>query len=397
MKKRIFAIILSFCCFCIFPQNSSGSSDSSSLIDFGLELSEKDVFVIQDPRGGYHLYIKAKPEIKSVMLTETTKDPALKLANYSYRAPNYNEINGDEKRLLDGKFLPKEKELYSLIDSTPEEDTPIGKAFHIWIPYIIVYGYDWSRNGEVEVKDGTFFNIRTFAKPYGDYNGNFKDNPFVLRVTQKPVEKKKPKPTEPEPVVYSGEAEKAFSEIAELTAGEIFYAKDSDDILPSIKKILKKDKNQKLDLLFAIDATESMVDDIEAVRLGVMNLLKEILSEYESYRIALVLYKDYHDDFLVREACVFTDNFKKFEKALFGFKVFGGRDIPEAVYEGLHLSLLQSWRDNDDTVDKKLVLIGDAPPHSRPRGKIKKEAVDKLAAKKSVSVYPIILPHGLAY
>ena len=351
-----------------------------------LSLSKEDLLVIQNPKGGYHLYIKAKPDIKSVLLTETTKDPDLKLDNYAYRDPNYNEINGDEKRLLNGEFLLPEKRLYSLIDSTPEKNTPLGEAYHIWIPYIILYGYDWSRSGEIEVKDGTFFNIRTFAKPYGDYTGNFQDNPFTLRVTQKPVEK-----DPPPDLSYSDEAVKTFTDLADTTEGEMIYAKGPEDILSTIKEILKKGEKDHLDLLFALDSTESMKDDVEEVRKNISSMLAETLPQYKTYRIALVLYKDYREDFLVREACVFTDNLKKFEKALYGFKVFGGRDIPEAVYEGIFLGLRQSWRALDTDVDKKLILIGDAPPHPKPRGKVTKEDVDKLAAEKGVKIYPIIL------
>lgn len=357
-----------------------------------LSLSKEDLLVIQNPKGGYHLYIKAKPDIKSVLLTETTKDPDLKLDNYAYRDPNYNEINGDEKRLLNGEFLLPEKRLYSLIDSTPEKNTPLGEAYHIWIPYIILYGYDWSRSGEIEVKDGTFFNIRTFAKPYGDYTGNFQDNPFTLRVTQKPVEK-----DPPPDLSYSDEAVKTFTDLADTTEGEMIYAKGPEDILSTIKEILKKGEKDHLDLLFALDSTESMKDDVEEVRKNISSMLAETLPQYKTYRISLVLYKDYREDFLVREACVFTDNLKKFEKALYGFKVFGGRDIPEAVYEGIFLGLRQSWRALDADVDKKLILIGDAPPHPKPRGKVTKEDVDKLAAEKGVKIYPIILPHTLSY
>lgn len=357
-----------------------------------LSLSKEDLLVIQNPKGGYHLYIKAKPDIKSVLLTETTKDPDLKLDNYAYRDPNYNEINGDEKRLLNGEFLLPEKRLYSLIDSTPEKNTPLGEAYHIWIPYIILYGYDWSRSGEIEVKDGTFFNMRTFAKPYGDYTGNFQDNPFTLRVTQKPVEK-----DPPPDLSYSDEAVKTFTDLADTTEGEMIYAKGPEDILSTIKEILKKGEKDHLDLLFALDSTESMKDDVEEVRKNISSMLAETLPQYKTYRIALVLYKDYREDFLVREACVFTDNLKKFEKALYGFKVFGGRDIPEAVYEGIFLGLRQSWRALDADVDKKLILIGDAPPHPKPRGKVTKEDVDKLAAEKGVKIYPIILPHTLSY
>ncbi|MGP1440281.1 MAG: hypothetical protein ACTTJ3_06040, partial [Treponema sp.] len=109
-----------------------------------LNISKEDTFVLPGNNGGFHLYIKAKEDIKSVLLTETTQDPKLKLHNYAYRDPDFNEINGHEKRMLNGEILDISKGLYSLIDSTVEENTPIGKAFHIWIPRIIVYGYSWS-------------------------------------------------------------------------------------------------------------------------------------------------------------------------------------------------------------------------------------------------------------
>lgn len=384
MKKTIFLFL--FICISIF------------IFGQDLLIEKDDILVIQSPEGGYHLYIKVKDAIKSVLLTETTRDPKLELDNYAYRAKEYNKINGDEQRLLNGEFILPEKKLFSLIDSTPEKNTPLGEAFHIWIPYIILYGYEWSRNGEVEVIDGTFFNIRTFAKPYGDYSGAFKDNPFKLRVTQKPLEASSTiSKAESKKITYSGKAVTVFSDLSDHTKGDIVYPKSPKEIISLLKKLLSKTKNKKIDLLFAIDSTESMRDDIMAVRAGITSILNQISAEYEDFRIGLVLYKDYEDDFLVRQACAFTNNISEFEKALSGFTVGGGRDIPEAVYEGLHLALLQPWRSSNSTVDKKLVLIGDAPPHSKPRGKIKKDTVEKLAKEKKVKIYSILLPHRSAY
>ena len=71
-----------------------------------LELDQSDLAVIQDPKGaGYHFYIRKKPDIASILMTETTKDPLKKLDNFAYRAAEYNGINGDEKRILNGKEL----------------------------------------------------------------------------------------------------------------------------------------------------------------------------------------------------------------------------------------------------------------------------------------------------
>jgi len=360
-----------------------------SLAAVDLTVGPDDVRIIQSPEGGYHLYIRKKSGIASVLLTETTKDPLLKADNYAYRAPSWNPVNGDEKRLLDGAFIPGDKKIYSLIDSTTEKDTPIGEAFHIWIPYVILYGYEWSRNGEVQVLDGTYLNIRAFSKPHGDYTGTFADNPFRLRLTQIAAVS-----NPPADVQYMTDTVSAFTDLADRTKGKTLYAKGPDDLIPLIRDLLVPAGEKTLDLVFVIDSTESMSDDVKKMRELLEALLAEILPEYPSWRIGLVLYKDYFEDFLVRTACPFTADLSVFRKALGSFHVQGGRDIPEAVYEALDGALALPW---NPEADKKVILIGDAPPHPKPRGRVTKEIVDAKATEKAVQLNVIILPHGATY
>lgn len=376
MKKLLLASILTVLAVWAFAQD--------------LEISPGDVRIIQSPEGGYHLYIRKKPDIKSVLLTETTKDPALKADNYAYRTLEYNSVNGDEKRLLNGAFIPPEKKIWSLIDSTAEPDTPIGEAFHIWIPYVIAYGYDWSRHGELQVLDGTFFNIRAFSREYADYAGAFRDNPYRLQVTQKPVPRRDP----PVDDSYMKDTVDSFVDLASVSKGATLYAKGADDIVPMIKSLLDPPGGKALDVVFVIDATESMKDDIGKVRELLEPMLLDLLPGYTAWRVGLVLYKDYDDDFMVKPACQFTSDLTVFRKALGSFRVQGGRDIPEAVYEGLDGALAYPW--NADA-DRKIILVGDAPPHPKPRGKITKEKVEALAAAKGVQMNVIILPHGETY
>ena len=75
-------------------------------------------------------------------------------------------------RYLDGKPLVSEGAKYSLVDSTTEKTDFFGEAFHIYIPARLIYGYPWSRNGEIEIGKGTFINIRSFEKKYADYTGD---------------------------------------------------------------------------------------------------------------------------------------------------------------------------------------------------------------------------------
>lgn len=353
-----------------------------------LFVAKEDTYLVPGNDGGFHLYIRAKNDIKSVLLTETTQDPKLKLHNYAYRDPVFNSINGSEKRLLNGEPLDISKGLYSLIDSTVEDDTPLGRAFHIWIPHIVVYGYSWARHGEMEVVDGTFINIRSFEKPFADYEGVFKDNPFVLKIDDIMLN-------------YIHEAVSSFKDITNLTGGDLVYAKTSADIIPHIGRLTgisggKKPLGTSLDLMFVLDVTESMKEHIARVKIDMLDMLENISKSFSSLRVGLILYKDYEDDFIVKESCVFTSDLNKFIDALKSVEVSGGGDIPEAVYEGLFLALRESWRVKEDDVLKKTILIGDAPPHNKPRGKVKKSDVENMAKKKCIEIDTILLSSSIA-
>jgi len=159
-----------------------------------LSVTANDIYILPgdengpDKNGsGYHLYIRKKSGMECVMLIDSNKDPEGKQTNYAYRATEYNKINGDEIRYLNGKELKSETAKYSLIDSTAEEDSKFGESFHIYIPEIIVYGYPWTRNASINIADGLFLNIRSFSKKYADYSGSFMDNSFVLSKRKTPV------------------------------------------------------------------------------------------------------------------------------------------------------------------------------------------------------------------
>jgi hypothetical protein len=123
---------------------------------------------------GLHLFIRKKPDIGSVMLTESTKDPTGMEDTLAYRAPEWNPINGNEQR-VSGEGVS-----WSLLDSSPERHPLLEDAFHIYIPPLIVYGTEGGRQGTVAIAEGAYINIRTFALPYADYAGGFEDNPFTL-------------------------------------------------------------------------------------------------------------------------------------------------------------------------------------------------------------------------
>ena len=308
-----------------------------------LAVDPADLRLVPRDDGGYDLFLRGKPGIASVLLTESTKDPAMKADNFAYRAAARNDVNGDEKRLLNGKPLSPASKLYSLISSTPKADPDFGQAFHILIPPVLVYGYSWSRSGTVSIGKGTFINIRAFAKPYADYSGAFRDNPYEISISVKepPPEVQAPQKVEPPP--------------------------PADDRTSSKIGALIEKGGKSLDLVVCLDTTESMVPYMDDLKKNLEPILRERTAGYESFRIGVVLFKDYWPDEYITRKYPFTSDIDAFMRIVKGVTVYGGRDIPEAEFEALYSAATEfDWKADR----RQVILVTDAPPHPENRGNI---------------------------
>lgn len=351
----------------------------------GLSLDAEDLQIEQNLEGGYDLYIRAKEGIGSVLLTDSTADPEKEVSTYALRNPEYHPVNGDEKRMLNGEFLPsKERGLFSLIDSSPEDHPEFGEAFHLFIPYVVEYGYPWTREGKLQILNGTWLNIRAFREKYADYEGPFHDNPFRVQVVQRASE-----PAEEPGENYMEDTVEAYEEISRENNGEVIFGKGQEDIIKNVKDVLQKVQGETLDLVLCLDTTKSMEDDIPHLKESLVPMLKEEVEGFSFFRLGLVLYRDYFETYLAMPY-PFQQDFGKIQAILNRIRVWGGRDIPEAVYEALYRAIESyEWR-----ADKRLIiLVGDAPPHPLPRGKVTKEMVYTEARKRNIEIHTIILPH----
>ncbi|MBK8051402.1 MAG: VWA domain-containing protein [Anaerolineales bacterium] len=128
-----------------------------------------------------------------------------------------------------------------------------------------------------------------------------------------------------------------------------------DDTMPATRT--------QLDLVFVIDATGSMGDEIQKLKDSMAGVADQIarLPEAPDVRYGLVVFRDQGDDFVVRTHD-FTKDLGRFQRDLASVWASGGGDEPESVNEAIHRTLNDlSWR-GDDTV-RLSVLIGDAPPN----------------------------------
>jgi Mg-chelatase subunit ChlD len=120
----------------------------------------------------------------------------------------------------------------------------------------------------------------------------------------------------------------------------------------------------RLDLVFLIDATGSMADEIDKLKSSLRSIVADVsrLPSRPELCLGLVAYRDRGDAFLVRSHD-FTDDVGGFLRtALHPLQAAAGGDYPEAMNEALHEAVHRlSWR--GDGATRLVVLLADAPPH----------------------------------
>ncbi|MCU1457278.1 MAG: hypothetical protein JWL73_1370 [Actinomycetia bacterium] len=120
---------------------------------------------------------------------------------------------------------------------------------------------------------------------------------------------------------------------------------------------------KQLDVLFCVDTTGSMGDEIEQLKANMVSIADRIatLPVKPEVHFALTVFRDRGDAYVTR-TFDFTGNVTDFTDALGAISAQGGGDTPESVNAALDDAIHKpAWR-GADTV-KLLFLVGDAAPH----------------------------------
>ena len=357
-----------------------------SLVPAGLDaqapslgLTKNDVLVTAES-DGYHLFVRQVAGSASVLLSESFEPPEHKLPTYALRAvgPNFND---NEKRVLNGKFLAQPH--HSLISSTPAPHPTLGRAFEVVIPALVEYGNTDAPNaryGKIDVKAALasgkpfWFSIRVFGKPYADYTGPYRETAFDLKafVEQTFV---------PTPDHYETGLEQGFSQF-----GKPYRSGGVDDAVAHIGDLLGS--VDSMDVVVCIDTTKSMTKNLAALKTSLMAPFRRAAGVIKKFRLGIVLYRDYMEDYLTRDIAL-TSDLDQVQGELDKAEADGGGDIPEAVVEALWAGLNEfDWQSDH----RLIVLLGDAPQHPTPRGNVTDAMVIQKAAENHVELQMIMLP-----
>ncbi|MCW4456546.1 VWA domain-containing protein [Flavobacterium sp. MXW15] len=119
----------------------------------------------------------------------------------------------------------------------------------------------------------------------------------------------------------------------------------------------------RLDLVFMVDATGSMGDEIDKLRGSLQGIVRQIgqLPSNPDICLGLVSYRDRGDEYFVRSWDL-TGDVGAFQGVLDQVRANGGGDNPEAMNEAFdHAVQALGWRGTATT--RLLVALADAPPH----------------------------------
>ena len=172
-----------------------------------------------------------------------------------------------------------------------------------------------------------------------------------------------------------------------LTPGIALAAQQEEAIEEQEEPVIEP---PKLDVVFVIDTTGSMADEIREVKMHIKNIIEEIENgdPKPDIMIGFVVYRDYEDqeDEYLTKKFDLTGDIEEAKKFLDELEASGGGDYKETVTLGLDIGINQmNWREIDEDLDGKIIyddqqnpiynssesrrmifLIGDAPPRTRP-------------------------------
>lgn len=155
----------------------------------------------------------------------------------------------------------------------------------------------------------------------------------------------------------------AWARLSTRSGAIAVTSKGADDV-PELMRVINRDglpRDVPVDLVYVVDTTGSMGDDIGAAKAQMKAILGDLTRWNPDRRVGLVAYRDRGDPYVAMVVLPLDADERRILAGIDALRVDGGGDLREHVYAGLHTALHeQPWRAG---ASHHIVLIGDAPPH----------------------------------
>ncbi len=162
----------------------------------------------------------------------------------------------------------------------------------------------------------------------------------------------------------------------------------TNDILIDLENLLILPETNIIDIMFVIDTTGSMGDELSYLQVEIEDVMKRIQETFldADIRIAFLFYRDITDDYITR--CFdFSSDIDSQLEHLKDQSAGGGGDFPEASERALYEAMRKNWTKGHST--KLLFHVADAPPHEDPESMMMYKETLLTALNKGIKIIPV--------
>lgn len=175
-------------------------------------------------------------------------------------------------------------------------------------------------------------------------------------------------------------------------AGEEYTVNPIHSILQGINNFtvpINRTVPDKLDVVFVVDATGSMGDEIDYLKAELLSVMNRVKTQQNNLSVQLgaVFYRDEGDEYVTRSFPL-SIQIDDIVASVSQQSASGGGDYPEAVHSALENAVLQQqWSNN--AISRIVFLILDAPPHHEPAVITNLQQTIQKAASYGVKIIPV--------
>lgn len=243
-----------------------------------------------------------------------------------------------------------------------------------------------------EKSEGSFLN-RVSDKYKGEIGFNASENTTIVHynIDQSTIDSLNSIKSVYDALNYDEMAVSFFTTLSENLHGKTFFANNADSVASSIMNILTSRLNDGTDIVFVIDKTYSMWDDIEKVK-NSLSTIMDYLSTFSNVKLGVATYgdKNYHYNFWYDRVDLTTD-IRTVKDYVNKITVIENPDTPESVND----AILKTVQETNWTPGNKrmMLVIGDAPSQQPPLSDYSTDFVVKKCNEMNVkfNLYPIII------